>query len=142
MSSYAARVQRNIATIEARQEQECVHSEPKNLNHARGLSKQEKRTVAHLTGTVYTVVDLADKPEVLDDPREQRTDRDGFYGYAPKSPRTREDVYHPLHNPFGLVPGEVAAEESNEYLRQSAKRNQHQERQSAERQAARMRRPR
>lgn len=137
MSSLADRTRRNTATIEENLRNE-PHEEPKALNH-RGLSKQEKRTVAHLTGTVYTVVDLADKPEVLDDPREQRADRDGFYGYAPKPPRTREDVYHPLHNPFGLVPGEVAAEESNEYLRQSAKRNRHQERQQAERQAARER---
>jgi hypothetical protein len=115
--SYAGRV----ADAESRTREIANHSEPKALNHVRRLSKEEKREVAHLTGTVYTVVDGG--PTACTEGRDTWTRSD----YAVKMPPA----------PAGVQRIEDTVTQNAEYLRQEAKKRNAQERQEADRIAAR-----
>jgi hypothetical protein len=126
--SYAGRV----ADAESRTREIANHSEPKALNHVRRLSKEEKREVAHLTGTVYTVVDGG--PTACTEGRDTWTRSD----YAVKMPPAPVEVYNPSsNNSAGVQRIEDTVTQNAEYLRQEAKKRNAQERQEADRIAAR-----
>lgn len=131
MSSYADRVRRNIAAIES-------NAQPPQRKR---LSRQECQTVAKATGTIYAIVDLPLSPCAPNEPRTEPVSNVATYGYTLDAAKYPEQVYHPQHSPYGRVPGDVAAEETLEQLRQSAAKREIEERQAEERRAARERRP-